>query len=34
MEPLTILNNLRIASPCPATWEAMRGEDRVRFRDS
>ena len=20
MEPLTVLNNLRIASPCPATW--------------
>jgi hypothetical protein len=34
MEPLTVLNNLRIASPCPATWEAMRGDDRVRFCDS
>jgi hypothetical protein len=34
MEPLTILNNLRIASPCPATWEAMRGDHRVRFCDS
>jgi hypothetical protein len=34
MEALTILNNLRIASPCPATWEAMRGDDRVRFCDS
>lgn len=34
MEPLTVLNNLRIASPCPATWAAMRGDDRVRFCDS
>jgi len=34
MEPLTVLNNLRIASPCPATWEAMRGDGRVRFCDS
>jgi hypothetical protein len=34
MEPLTVLNNLRIASPCPATWGAMRGDDRVRFCDS
>ncbi len=34
MEPLAVLNNLRIASPCPATWEAMRGDDRVRYCDS
>jgi hypothetical protein len=34
MESLTILNNLRIASPCPASWEAMRGDDRVRFCDA
>ena len=34
MEPLTVLNNLRIASPCPATWAAMRGDDRVRFCNS
>ncbi len=34
MEPLTVLNNLRIASPCPAMWEAMLGDDRVRFCDS
>jgi hypothetical protein len=34
MEPLTVLNNLRIASPCAATWGAMRGDDRVRFCDS
>ena len=34
MEPLTVLNDLRIASPCPASWDAMRGDDRVRFCDS
>jgi len=34
MEPLTVLNNLRIASPCPASWAAMSGDDRVRFCDS
>ena len=31
MEPLSVLNDLRIASPCPASWHAMRGDDRVRF---
>jgi hypothetical protein len=25
------LNHLRIASPCPANWESMKGDDRVRF---
>ena len=25
------LNQLRIASPCPANWEGMKGDDRVRF---
>jgi hypothetical protein len=34
MELLTVLNNLRIASPCSATWRAMRGDDRVRFGES
>jgi hypothetical protein len=34
MEPLTVLNDLRIATPCRASWEAMRGDDRVRFCDS
>jgi hypothetical protein len=34
MEPLSVLNDLRIASPCPASWHAMRGDDRVRFCDS
>jgi hypothetical protein len=31
MEPLTVPNNLQIASPCPATWVAIRGDERVRF---
>ena len=34
MEPLSVLNDLHIASPCPASWHAMRGDDRVRFCDS
>ncbi len=34
MEPLNVLNDLRIASPCPATWDAMQGDARVRFCDS
>ena len=25
------LKHLRIASPCPASWESMKGDDRVRF---
>jgi hypothetical protein len=28
---LDVLNNLRIASPCPARWEDMAGDDRTRF---
>ena len=28
-EPIN-LNNLRIASPCPADWEKMVGDERVR----
>lgn len=28
------LNDLRIASPCKASWAAMRGNDRVRFCDA
>ena len=28
---LPLLANLRIASPCDAKWEDMRGDDRVRF---
>src|SRR5262245_22794664 len=34
MGTLTDLNDLRIASPCPALWAAMRGDSRVRFCDS
>src|SRR4051812_12524518 len=34
MEPLSVLNDLRIASPCPASWHSMCGDDRVRFCDS
>jgi hypothetical protein len=25
------LNNVKIASPCPANWDAMNGNDKVRF---
>jgi hypothetical protein len=31
MERLNVLDDLRIAAPCPASWSAMRGDDRVRF---
>jgi Carboxypeptidase regulatory-like domain len=27
----TVLNNIRVASPCPASWEKMTGDDRVRY---
>lgn len=27
----SILNRVRVASPCPASWERMEGDDRVRF---
>ncbi len=30
---LDILSNVRIASPCEASWSAMHGDDRVRFCD-
>ena len=26
-----ILNQVRIAKPCPANWEEMKGDERVRF---
>jgi hypothetical protein len=29
--PLPALDNLRVASPCPARWKNMRGDDRVRL---
>ncbi len=28
---IVVLERLRVASPCPARWEAMEGDDRVRF---
>ncbi len=28
---LPLLENVRVASPCSASWEAMTGDDRVRF---
>ncbi len=31
MDPLTILNDVRIAAPCPASWAEMKGDDRARF---
>ena len=30
----TSLEKLRIANPCPARWEVMEGDDRVRFCQS
>ncbi len=30
MDTLTILDNLRVATPCPIAWEAMPGDDRIR----
>ncbi len=30
-EPGSLLDDVRIASPCPARWEDMIGDDRVRF---
>jgi len=29
-----MIENIRIASPCPANWEQMRGDDRVRHCDA
>lgn len=28
---LGVLDNVRIASPCPVSWDDMQGDDRVRF---
>jgi hypothetical protein len=28
---LMMIDNIRIASPCPADWEKMQGDDRVRY---
>lgn len=30
-QTFSILDNLRIASPCSANWDAMTGDDRTRF---
>ena len=30
MKPLDAINGLTIASPCPASWNAMAGDDRAR----
>jgi hypothetical protein len=30
-EEIPLLDNIRVASPCSASWEAMRGDERVRF---
>lgn len=30
---LDILEDIRVASPCQVSWEAMNGDDRVRFCD-
>lgn len=29
--PKSILDNIRVASPCPTSWEKMTGDDRVRY---
>jgi hypothetical protein len=29
-----MIDNIRIASPCPASWEQMQGDDRVRHCDA
>jgi len=31
MEPRNVLNDVRIASPCPVSWSTLRGDDRMRF---
>src|SRR5262245_14282400 len=28
---LTVLDDLRVAAPCPASWDDMTGNERVRF---
>lgn len=28
---LDVLDQIQVASPCPASWEAMAGDDRMRF---
>ncbi len=31
---LTLLDNVRVAAPCTKAWEAMKGDERVRFCDA
>jgi hypothetical protein len=31
MRSPVVLENIRVASPCPANWEKMTGDDRVRY---
>jgi hypothetical protein len=31
MKRLPLLDNLRVDAPCDADWDAMRGDERVRF---
>src|SRR5262245_21020303 len=31
MNAITSLDLIQVASPCPASWEAMKGDERVRF---
>ena len=30
---LSVLNNIRVASPCPARWQDMKGDDKTRHCD-
>ncbi len=30
-QPNNFLDDIRIATPCPASWDAMKGDDQVRF---
>ncbi|HKA06551.1 MAG TPA: hypothetical protein VKD71_04785 [Gemmataceae bacterium] len=30
LQPLSLLDTVRVASPCPASWQEMSGDDRVR----
>jgi hypothetical protein len=34
MDADALLSQLTIPTPCPADWDAMRGDDRIRFCDS
>ncbi|MFO0956786.1 MAG: hypothetical protein U0800_04875 [Isosphaeraceae bacterium] len=30
MSPMELIDSIRIAAPCPASWDSMKGDDRVR----